>query len=56
MRRRTAKGQYFSYVMSFNFIYEVAMSLAKRNSSNLGTLYLLKYCLSELSQVRQQAS
>lgn len=41
--------------MSFNFISEVAIYLGKKNSSNLATLYLLKYCLSEVSQLRKQA-
>lgn len=40
--------------MSFNFVYEIAVSLGKQNSSNLATLYLLKYCLSELARVRKE--
>ena len=53
LRRRTAKGQYVSYVMSFKFISDFAVYLGKKNSSNLATLYLLKYCLSELSRVKR---
>ncbi|MCB0369724.1 MAG: hypothetical protein KDD45_09860 [Bdellovibrionales bacterium] len=55
LRKSTAKGQYFSLLMSFNFIQEVAIYLGKKNSSNLATLYLLKYCLAELSRVRKEA-
>jgi hypothetical protein len=40
--------------MSFNFIYEMAMSLGKRNPANFATLYLLKHCLSELARVRKE--
>ena len=53
LRKTTAKGQHYSFIMSFNFIHEVAIFLGKKNNSNLATLYLLKYCLSELSQVKQ---
>lgn len=48
------KGQYFSYLMSFNFIYEVAVYLGKKNSSNLATLYMLKYVLSEMNRVKRE--
>ena len=41
--------------MSFNFIHEVAIYLGKKNNSNLASLYLLKYCLSELTQVKRLA-
>ena len=55
MRKNTAKGQYFSLIMSYNFISELAIYLGKKNSANLATLYLLKYTLSELSMVRKGA-
>lgn len=53
LRKRTAKGQHYSYIMSYNFIYDVAIYLGKKNNSNLATLYLLKYVLAELSQVKK---
>lgn len=53
LRKRTAKGQHYSYIMSYHFIKDVAIYLGKKNNSNLATLYLLKYCLSELSQVKK---
>jgi len=55
LRRRTAKGQYYSYIMSYNFISEVAIYLGKKNNSNLATLYLLKYCLSEVNRIKGSA-
>ena len=55
MRRNTAKGQYMSLIMSYNFISELAIYLGKKNSANLATLYLLKYVLSELQAVRKSA-
>lgn len=54
LRKRTAKGQYLSYIMSYNFIYELAMSLGKRNKNNLATLYLLKHCLAELANLKKK--
>lgn len=41
--------------MSYNFIYDVALYLGKKKNSNLATLYLLKYCLAELNQVKKNA-
>lgn len=55
LRKRTAKGQHYSFIMSYNFIYDVAIYLGKKNNSNLATLYLLKYVLSELSIVKKRA-
>ena len=40
--------------MSFKFISDFAIYLGKKNSSNLASLYLLKYCLSELSRVKRE--
>ena len=56
LRKRTAKGQYLSYLMSYNFIYEVAVYLGKKNTSNLATLYLLKYCIAELNRIKREVS
>jgi serine/threonine protein kinase len=55
LRRRTPKGQYYSYIMSFNFISEVAIYLGKKNNSNLASLYLLKYTLAEANRVKKEA-
>jgi len=41
--------------MSYNFISEVAIYLGKKNNSNLATLYLLKYCLSEVNRIKGSA-
>ena len=53
LRKRTAKGQHYSHIMSYNFIYDVAVYLGKKKNSNLATLYLLKYVLAELSQLKK---
>ena len=54
LRKSTPKGQFYSYIMPFIFIYEMAMSLGKRNPAIFATLYLLKHCLSELARVRKE--
>ena len=45
-----------SKLMSYNFIYDVGVILAKKMSLNLASLYLFKYCLSELSQLKNKIS
>jgi hypothetical protein len=40
--------------MSYNFIYDTTLTLAKRNNSNLASLYLFKYCLAELYLLKQK--
>lgn len=45
-----------SKVMSYNFIYEVGVILAKKMSVNLASLYLFKYCLSELNLIKSRIS
>lgn len=45
-----------SKVMSYNFIYEVGVILAKKMSLNLASLYLFKYCLSELYLIKTKLS
>jgi len=55
LRKRTAKGQHYSFIMSYNFIYDIAVGLGQKKNSNLATLYLLKHVLAELSQVKKMA-
>jgi hypothetical protein len=43
-------------VMSYNFIYDVGVILAKKMSLNLASLYLFKYCLSELNMIKTRLS
>lgn len=49
LRKETAKGKYMSKIMSYNFINEVGLYLAKKSNFNLASLYLFKYAFSELS-------
>ena len=55
LRKKTAKGQYLSYILSFKFTSDFAIYLGKKNSSNLATLYLLKYCFAEVNRVKREA-
>lgn len=41
-----------SKVMSYNFINEVGLYLAKKINFNLASLYLFKYALSELNSFK----
>jgi len=41
--------------MSFKFINDFALYLAGKNHTNLATLYLLKFCLSELVRIKKEA-
>ena len=41
--------------MSYNFIYELGMYLGKKHSTNLASLYLFKYSLSELNSLKIRA-
>jgi hypothetical protein len=52
-RKETVKGRYMSFIMSYNFIKDIALSLARIQSNNLATLYLLKYCYSEMSALKK---
>ena len=52
LRKETVKGQYISYIMSFHFIQEVGLFLARKQNNNLATLYLIKYCYSELAALK----
>lgn len=42
--------------MSYNFIYEVGIYLAKKNSTNLASLYLFKYAFAEMNTIKQKAA
>jgi hypothetical protein len=52
LRKQTAKGKLVSKIMSYNFIYELGMYLGKKHNMNLATLYLFKYVLSELNNLK----
>lgn len=56
LRKETAKGKYVSKIMSYNFIYELGMYLAKKQNFNLSSLYLFKYAFSELSALKNKAT
>lgn len=45
-----------SKIFSYNFIYDVGVILANKMSLNLASLYLFKYCLSELNQFKTRIS
>lgn len=55
LRKETAKGKFMSRVMSYNFISEVGLYLAKKANFNLASLYLFKYAFSELSAFKGRA-
>lgn len=55
LRKETAKGKYMSRVMSFNFVNEVGLYLAKKSNINLASLYLFKFAYSELAAFRERA-
>jgi hypothetical protein len=42
-----------SFIMSYNFIKDVALSLGRMQSNNYSTLYLLKYCYSEMTALKK---
>lgn len=52
LRKETVKGQYISYIMSYHFLQELGMFLARKQNNNLATLYLFKYCYSELAALK----
>jgi len=52
LRKETVKGRYISFIMSHNFIKDIAISLARIQNNNLATLYLLKYCFAEISALK----
>lgn len=41
--------------MSYNFIYELGIYLGKKHNMNLASLYLFKYSLSELNNLKIRA-
>lgn len=55
LRKETAKGKFMSRVMSFNFVNEVGLYLAKKSNFNLASLYLFKFAYSELALFRERA-
>jgi hypothetical protein len=46
------KGRYVSFLMSHNFIKDIALALARIQNNNLATLYLLKYCFAEINALK----
>lgn len=52
LRRYTAKGQYFSFLMSYNFLYDLGVHLAKKSPNNLASLYLFKYVFAEINIIK----
>lgn len=54
LRKLTAKGKYFSMIVSYNFLFDIAENLVKRQNNNLASLYLLKYCLSDLNTTKSR--
>lgn len=52
LRKDTVKGTYFSYVMSYSFLFDLGLYLAKKKNTNLASLYLFKYCFSEISALK----
>ena len=55
LRKETVKGRFMNKVMSYNFINEVGLYLAKKSNFNLASLYLFKYAYSELSAFKARA-
>jgi hypothetical protein len=52
LRKDTVKGKYLSYIMSYSFLYDIGIYLAKKKNTNLASLYLFKYCFSEISALK----